>query len=67
MLVIEFLLPEPNESSPAWLMDLLMLVGCHGRERSAEEFATPVRGRWAYVQRTTPPSTATRCSRPVRT
>lgn len=39
VLVIEFLLPEPNESSPAWLMDLLMLVGCHGRERSAEEFA----------------------------
>lgn len=39
VLVVEFVLPEANEPSPGWLMDLLMLVGCHGRERTAEDFA----------------------------
>lgn len=39
LLVVEFVLPRDNEPSPALLMDLLMLVGCHGRERTAAQFA----------------------------
>ncbi|GAA0459789.1 methyltransferase [Paractinoplanes deccanensis] len=39
VLVVEFVLPPGGEPSPALLMDLLMLVGCHGRERTAAEFA----------------------------
>jgi hypothetical protein len=39
LLVVEFVLPGDNGPSPALLMDLLMLVGCHGRERTAAEFA----------------------------
>jgi hypothetical protein len=38
VLVIEFVIPEGNSFYPGKLMDLLMLVGCHGRERTAEEF-----------------------------
>jgi SAM-dependent methyltransferase len=38
LLVIELVLPRANEPSPGRLMDLLMLIGCHGRERTAEEF-----------------------------
>ena len=38
LLTIELLLPEANEPSPARLMDLLMLVGCQGRERTRAEF-----------------------------
>ena len=40
LLVIEFVIPPGNTPSPARLMDLLMLVGCRGRERTAEEFRT---------------------------
>ena len=39
LLVVEFVLPCDNGPSPGLLMDLLMLVGCHGRERTAAEFA----------------------------
>jgi SAM-dependent methyltransferase len=38
LLVIELVLPPGNEPFPGKLMDLLMLIGCRGRERSAEEF-----------------------------
>jgi hypothetical protein len=38
LMVIELVLPDGTEPSPAWLMDLLMLVGCHGRERTRAEF-----------------------------
>jgi hypothetical protein len=38
LLLVEFVIPEGDEPSPAKLMDLLMLVGCHGRERSRAEF-----------------------------
>lgn len=38
LLLVEFVIPEGNEPSPGKLMDLLMLVGCDGRERSREEF-----------------------------
>jgi tRNA A58 N-methylase Trm61 len=39
VLVIEFMLGDPNTPSPAHLMDLLMLVGSHGgRERTEPEF-----------------------------
>jgi O-methyltransferase/methyltransferase family protein len=40
VLAVEFIVPPGNTPSPARLMDLLMLVGCHGRERSEEEFRT---------------------------
>jgi hypothetical protein len=39
LLVVEFVLPPGSGPSPGLLMDLLMLVGCHGRERTAAEFA----------------------------
>lgn len=38
LLLIEFIMPPGNEPFPAKLMDLLMLVGCYGSERSAAEF-----------------------------
>jgi hypothetical protein len=38
LLLIEFVLPPGNEPFPGKLMDLLMLIGCRGRERTAEEF-----------------------------
>jgi O-methyltransferase domain/Dimerisation domain len=38
LLVIEFVMPTGNDPFPGKLMDLLMLVGCHGRERTEEEF-----------------------------
>ena len=38
ILILELLLPDGNEPSPARLMDLLMLVGCQGRERTGAEF-----------------------------
>jgi SAM-dependent methyltransferase len=39
VLVVEFVLPGDNRPSPGLMMDLLMLVGCHGREREESEFA----------------------------
>lgn len=39
VLLIEFVLASGNAPSPGRIMDLLMLVGCHGRERTAEDFA----------------------------
>ncbi|MEV6599823.1 methyltransferase [Actinoplanes sp. NPDC051346] len=39
LLIVEFVLPTGGGPSPALLMDLLMLIGCHGRERTAEDFA----------------------------
>jgi cyclopropane fatty-acyl-phospholipid synthase-like methyltransferase len=39
LLLIEFVIGEPNKPSPGYLMDLLMLVGSHGgRERTEPEF-----------------------------
>src|SRR5262249_46149200 len=38
LLLVEFVLPPGNEPFPGKLMDLLMLVGGRGRERTAEEF-----------------------------
>jgi ubiquinone/menaquinone biosynthesis C-methylase UbiE len=38
LLLVEFVIPEGNEPFPGKLMDLLMLVGCYGRERSRGEF-----------------------------
>jgi hypothetical protein len=40
LLVIELVLPDGSDPSPARLMDLLMLVGCHGRERTQAQFET---------------------------
>jgi hypothetical protein len=37
VLLVELVVPPGNEPSPAKQMDLLMLVGCHGRERTADE------------------------------
>jgi SAM-dependent methyltransferase len=39
LVLVEFVLPPRNVPSPARLMDLLMLVGCYGRERTPEELA----------------------------
>ena len=38
LLLLELALRPGNEPGPAKLMDLLMMVGCHGRERSEEEY-----------------------------
>jgi hypothetical protein len=38
LLLVEFVIPEGNDPFAGKLMDLLMLVGCYGRERSREEF-----------------------------
>jgi hypothetical protein len=38
VLVVELVIPPPGESSPAKLMDLLMLAGGRGRERTEDEF-----------------------------
>jgi SAM-dependent methyltransferase len=38
VLLVEFVLPPGNGQHPAKLMDLLMLIGCHGCERTEDEF-----------------------------
>lgn len=38
LLLIEFVMPPGNDPFPGKLMDLLMLVGCYGRERTEGEF-----------------------------
>jgi hypothetical protein len=38
VLLVEFVMPSGNNPFPGKLMDLLMLVGCYGRERTEEEF-----------------------------
>jgi len=38
LLLVEFVMPPGNDPFPGKLMDLLMLVGCRGRERTEEEF-----------------------------
>lgn len=38
LLLVELVMRPGNEPGPAKLMDLLMMVGCHGRERSEEEY-----------------------------
>jgi ubiquinone/menaquinone biosynthesis C-methylase UbiE len=38
LLLVEFVIPEGNEPFAGKLMDLLMLVGCYGRERRRDEF-----------------------------
>ncbi len=38
LLLVEIVMPSGNEPSPGKLMDLLMLVGSYGRERTEEEF-----------------------------
>jgi O-methyltransferase domain/Dimerisation domain len=38
LMLVEFIMPPGNDPFPAKLMDLLMLVGCNGRERSENEF-----------------------------
>jgi SAM-dependent methyltransferase len=38
MLLVELVMGPGNEPGPAKLMDLLMMVGCHGRERTEEEY-----------------------------
>lgn len=44
LLVVELVIPPGNEPAPAKLMDLLMLVGCHGRERTEEELGALLAG-----------------------
>jgi hypothetical protein len=40
LLLVEFVIPPGNEPFPSKMMDLLMLVGCYGRERTEPEFGT---------------------------
>lgn len=40
LLLVEFVIPPGNEPFPGKMMDLLMLVGCYGRERTESEFRT---------------------------
>lgn len=44
LLVVEFVLPPGNEPFPGKLMDLLMLVGGRGRERTEAEFRALLEG-----------------------
>lgn len=44
LLLIEFVMPEGNAPFPGKLMDLLMLIGCEGRERTQEEFTALFNG-----------------------
>jgi SAM-dependent methyltransferase len=44
LLLVEFVLPPGNEPFPGKLMDLLMLVGGRGRERTEEEFRSLLAG-----------------------
>ncbi len=44
LLLVEFVLPPGNDPFPGKLMDLLMLVGGRGRERTEEEFRTLLAG-----------------------
>ncbi len=38
LLLVELVMGPDNEPGPAKLMDLLMMVGCYGRERGEEEY-----------------------------
>jgi SAM-dependent methyltransferase len=38
VVLVEVVIPPGNDPHPGKLMDLLMLVGCHGRERTEQEF-----------------------------
>jgi hypothetical protein len=38
LLLVDFVMPPGNDPFPGKLMDLLMLVGCYGRERTEEEY-----------------------------
>jgi hypothetical protein len=38
LLLVEMVLPPGTDPHPARLMDLLMLVGCHGCERGEDEY-----------------------------
>jgi hypothetical protein len=44
LLLVELVMRSGNEPSPARLMDLLMLVGCRGRERSEAEYRALLAG-----------------------
>ncbi|HEU0297792.1 MAG TPA: methyltransferase [Longimicrobium sp.] len=43
LLLVEMVLPPGTDPHPARLMDLLMLVGCHGRERGEDEYRALLR------------------------
>jgi hypothetical protein len=54
ILVVELVVPEGNGFAPGKLMDLLMLVGGHGRERTEAEFAALLEAAGARLEAVTP-------------
>lgn len=54
LLIVELVVPEGNGFSPAKLMDLLMLVGGHGRERTEAEFRALLEAAGARREGVTP-------------
>lgn len=58
VLLIEFVMPSGNDPFPGKLMDLLMLVGGYGRERTEEEFRTLLAAAKLRLTNITPTKTA---------
>jgi hypothetical protein len=54
LLVVELVVAPGNDFSAGKLMDLLMLVGGHGRERTEAEFAALLDGAGARLESVTP-------------
>jgi SAM-dependent methyltransferase len=52
--LIELILPPGDQPSPSKLMDLLMLVGCDGRERTENEYRTLISANELQVSRIVP-------------
>jgi hypothetical protein len=53
LLLVELVMGPGNEPGPAKLMDLLMMVGCHGRERYEEEYRALLAAAGFRFSRTT--------------
>lgn len=54
LLIVEAVLPAPPEPSPAWLMDLNMLVMVGGRERTRAEFQALLQAADFQLERVQP-------------
>lgn len=54
VLLVELVVPPGNDPHPSKLMDLLMLIGCHGRERTEAEFRRLLAGAGLELTAVTP-------------
>jgi O-methyltransferase domain/IclR helix-turn-helix domain len=54
VVLVEFVVPRGNDPHPSKLMDLLMLIGCHGRERTEDEFRRLLAGAGLELAAVTP-------------